>query len=211
METTYDKCPWSGQDLERGLPSNLLYHTLDLLPDPAGSTFYVKPKSSKFYPAPASSMQWTRCHLFSKLLQSLCLCLSFLIFPLCPPQIHSLHSSQSDPLKSKLYPITPLLRSTLAFQWNLNPVWSCLLLLPTLPPKYNHSVLLILLTHSSTFLGVPVVVQRKRIRLGTMRLWVWSLALLSGIRIWRCHELWCRLQMRLGCHLAVGCGVGWQL
>lgn len=43
--------------------------------------------------------------------------------------------------------------------------------------------------------GVPVVEQRKQIRLGTLRLWVWSLATLSGIRIWRCAS----------------CGVGWQL
>ena len=40
--------------------------------------------------------------------------------------------------------------------------------------------------------GVPVVVQRKQIQLGTMRLWVQSLASLSGSRIWRCRELWCR-------------------
>ena len=36
--------------------------------------------------------------------------------------------------------------------------------------------------------------QRKRIQLGTMRLWVQSLALISGLRIQCCHELWCRLQ-----------------
>ena len=29
-----------------------------------------------------------------------------------------------------------------------------------------------------------------------MRFRVQSLALLSGLRIWRCCELWCRLQMR---------------
>ena len=55
--------------------------------------------------------------------------------------------------------------------------------------------------------GVPVVVQGKRIQLGTMRMWVQSLALLSGLRIQRCLEggvgcrwgldpallwLWCR-------------------
>ena len=40
-------------------------------------------------------------------------------------------------------------------------------------------------------LGVPVVAQRKRVRLGTMRLRVRSLALLSGLRIRRCRELWC--------------------
>ena len=39
--------------------------------------------------------------------------------------------------------------------------------------------------------GVPVV-QRKRTQLGTMRLQVWSLASISGLRIWRCYELWCR-------------------
>ena len=46
-------------------------------------------------------------------------------------------------------------------------------------------------------MGVPVMAQWKRISLGTMRLWVQSLALLSGLRIWHCHELWCSLQMRL--------------
>ena len=31
-----------------------------------------------------------------------------------------------------------------------------------------------------------------------MRMLVQSLASLSGLRIWHCHELWCRLQMQLG-------------
>ena len=51
--------------------------------------------------------------------------------------------------------------------------------------------------------GVPIVVQWKRIRLGTMRWWVHSLALLSGLRIQRCHELWHRLQTPLGSGIAV--------
>ena len=51
--------------------------------------------------------------------------------------------------------------------------------------------------------GVPVVVQWKQIRLGTMRLRVRSLALLHGLRIQCCRELWGRLQMRLGSHVAV--------
>ena len=34
--------------------------------------------------------------------------------------------------------------------------------------------------------------QGKRIRLGTLRLWVRSLALLSGLRIWCCCEVGCR-------------------
>ena len=42
-------------------------------------------------------------------------------------------------------------------------------------------------------MGVPIMVQQKQIWLGTMRLWVRSLALLSGSRIQRCCELWCRL------------------
>ena len=45
--------------------------------------------------------------------------------------------------------------------------------------------------------GVPVVAQWKRIQLGTMRLPVRSLASLSGLRIWHCHELWCKSQMWL--------------
>ena len=43
----------------------------------------------------------------------------------------------------------------------------------------------------------PIVVQKKRIQLGTMRLWVRSLALLSGLRSHRCCELWWSLQMWL--------------
>ena len=36
------------------------------------------------------------------------------------------------------------------------------------------------------------MVQQKQIQLGTMKLQVRTLALLRGLRIWRCHELWCR-------------------
>ena len=39
--------------------------------------------------------------------------------------------------------------------------------------------------------GVPTVAQQKWIQLGTMRLRVRSLASLSGLRIGRCHKLWC--------------------
>ena len=54
--------------------------------------------------------------------------------------------------------------------------------------------------------GVSIVVQWKWIRLVTMRLRVWSLASLSGLRIWRCRELWCRLQTWLGsCAVASSC------
>ena len=43
--------------------------------------------------------------------------------------------------------------------------------------------------------GVPVVGQQKRIQLGTMKLRVRPLVLLSGLRIWCRHELWCRSQI----------------
>ena len=52
-------------------------------------------------------------------------------------------------------------------------------------------------------LGGPIVAQQKQIRIGTMRLQVRSLALLSGLRIQCCHELWCRLQIWLGSDVAV--------
>ena len=46
-------------------------------------------------------------------------------------------------------------------------------------------------------LGVPVMVQQRGIRPGTMGLRVPSLALLGGLRIWHCGELWYRSQMQL--------------
>ena len=53
------------------------------------------------------------------------------------------------------------------------------------------------------FSGVHVVAQGKQIRLGTMRLRVRFLALFSGLRVWCCRELWCRLQTWLGSGVAV--------
>ena len=51
--------------------------------------------------------------------------------------------------------------------------------------------------------GVPTVAQWKWIWLATMRLQVQSLVSLSGLRVWCCHELWCRLQTWLRSHVAV--------
>ena len=51
--------------------------------------------------------------------------------------------------------------------------------------------------------GVPVMAQQKQIQLGIMRLQIQSLASLSGLRIRRCHELWCRSQMWLKSGVAV--------
>ena len=50
---------------------------------------------------------------------------------------------------------------------------------------------------------VPIVAPQKRIWLVSMRTQVQSLALLSGLRIQYCRELWCKLQMWLGFHIAV--------
>ena len=44
---------------------------------------------------------------------------------------------------------------------------------------------------------------RLRTQLESMRIWVQSLALLSGLRIWCCHELRCRSQMQLRSGVAV--------
>ena len=48
-----------------------------------------------------------------------------------------------------------------------------------------------------------LVAQQKRIWLVSMRTWVWSLALLSVLRIQHCCELWCRSQIWLGSGVAV--------
>ena len=51
--------------------------------------------------------------------------------------------------------------------------------------------------------GIPVQVQWKQIRLVSVRMLVQSLALLSGLRIWRCHQLWCRSQTWFGSQVAM--------
>ena len=52
-------------------------------------------------------------------------------------------------------------------------------------------------------LGVPVMAQQKRIPLVSMKMRVRSLASLSGLKSWGCHELWCRSQTQLGSCFAV--------
>ena len=63
--------------------------------------------------------------------------------------------------------------------------------------------------------GAPIVVQQKKVQLGTMRLQVQSLASFSGIRIRHCRELWCRSQTWLGSHVAVAAApirpLAWEL
>ena len=37
----------------------------------------------------------------------------------------------------------------------------------------------------------------------SMRIWIRSLVLLIGLRLWHCRELWCKLQMQLRSGVAV--------
>jgi len=49
----------------------------------------------------------------------------------------------------------------------------------------------------------PLWLNGLRTWLVSMRMWVQSLASLSRLRIWHCHELWCRWQIGLRSHVAV--------
>ena len=55
---------------------------------------------------------------------------------------------------------------------------------------------------------VPVVAQRKQIWLGSTRSQVQSPASISGLRIWHCHELWCRSTDTAQSWCCCGDGVG---
>ena len=59
----------------------------------------------------------------------------------------------------------------------------------------------------------PVVAQQKQICLVNMGTQIQPLASLSGLRIWRYHELWCRSQTWLGSRTAVALirPLGWEL
>ena len=47
------------------------------------------------------------------------------------------------------------------------------------------------------------MVQQKQMQLVSMRIQVQSLASLSRLEMWHCHELWCRLQTWLRSCIAV--------
>ena len=59
------------------------------------------------------------------------------------------------------------------------------------------------LLESKSPLGLPMVAQWLTNLTRIYEVWVQSLALFSGLRIWHCHELWWRSQMQLGSHIAV--------
>ena len=51
--------------------------------------------------------------------------------------------------------------------------------------------------------GVPIMAQQKQILVVSMTMQVRSLASLRRLRMWCCHELWCRSQTWLGSRVAV--------
>ena len=55
-----------------------------------------------------------------------------------------------------------------------------------------------MLFEKESILEFPLWLSGLRTRPVSMRTWVQSLALLSGLRIQLCHRLLCRLQMQLG-------------
>ena len=60
-----------------------------------------------------------------------------------------------------------------------------------------------LLWYNDCQVGVPIVAQWKQAQLVSMKIWVQSLASLSGLNIRHCHELGCWSQRWLGSDVAV--------
>ena len=114
----------------------------------------------------------------------------------------SLHSNAGDPRPFPFLPPEHLLPQNVWSPVSLEGtaflcLWTqlftrCLVSfhLPPCPPFSAHTQLYACCSYQTlSNVGVPVVAQRKRIGLGTMRLQVCSLALLIGLRIWRYRKL----------------------
>ena len=65
-----------------------------------------------------------------------------------------------------------------------------------------ESLLLYSLTRRTTE-GIPIVAQQVKDLMFSLRMWIWSLVLLNGLRIWHWHKLLCRSQMQLRSGVAV--------
>ena len=113
------------------------------------------------------------------------------------------HLPRVQPKKKKK--ITHLLeiRVGLAVAWVWSLAWELLPAMGMAKKKKKKKKKRSLTFFVNIYGGVPIMVQRKQIRLGTMRLRDQSLASFSGLRIWPCHELWYRLQTWLGSGVAV--------
>ena len=83
-------------------------------------------------------------------------------------------------------------------QWTVHKVFVVTWLCFEVFPYAAHSL------RSAYLCPVPACSwEWKQIQLVTMRFQIRSLALFSGLRIWCCRELWCRLQTRLRSHIPV--------
>ena len=102
-------------------------------------------------------------------------------------------------LLSVQYSRFPLLRRMSRDKWKVDLVYSMLCYRCRGQEIKAH-------TKNKSIHAVPVVAQWKWIQLASMRMWVPSLASLSGSRIQHCLELWCRLQTQLGSCIAMA----WQ-
>ena len=78
------------------------------------------------------------------------------------------------------------------------------------PLRLAFSLIIVPLRSIQVFIGInnlflefPLGLRGLRTQLVSTRMWVPSLALLSGLKIWCCCKLWSRLKMRLGSGIAV--------
>ena len=58
-------------------------------------------------------------------------------------------------------------------------------------------------------LGISIVLSQLGTQVASMRIWIQFLAWPTGLRIWRCHELQCGLQIPLGPYVAVAVAQAW--
>ena len=75
-----------------------------------------------------------------------------------------------------------------------NKIYHHDVLTPEMKPRKGHNITSGYSSKTRLTSRVPVVARRWRTRLVSMKTWVRSLALLSGLSIQCCCQLWCRLQ-----------------
>ena len=78
------------------------------------------------------------------------------------------------------------------YQAGIEPVLRCCRIVPISLCQSGNSISFL---KKTSYIGVPIMAQQKWIQLGTMQLWVRSLASFNRLRIWCC----------------CGSGIGWQL
>ena len=68
---------------------------------------------------------------------------------------------------------------------------------------HNKHEISLMIKNWTCLMEFPLWLSQLRTQLVSMRMQVWSWALLSGLRIWHYHELFCRSKMRLRSDIAV--------